>query len=212
VFSYVNQPVMRKYRKRYFSVLSCLFVILLFCPGFFGSEAICEDGRADRAVIHKVAQHLKDKRAELGGGNLQVVANTIWRESQDRNVDYRLVLALMEVESGYRSHVISPDGSRGIMQLKPATARAIAREADLSYKGRVDLFDPRTNIRIGVYFLSQLLDEFKTVRKALYAYNVGPNRAKRSIAKLPMHKDPNSQFTRRVMQAFQDNLSTLPAF
>jgi len=203
---------MRKYRKRYFSVLSCLFVILLFCPGFFGSEAICEDGRADRAVIHKVAQHLKDKRAELGGGNLQVVANTIWRESQDRNVDYRLVLALMEVESGYRSHVISPDGSRGIMQLKPATARAIAREADLSYKGRVDLFDPRTNIRIGVYFLSQLLDEFKTVRKALYAYNVGPNRAKRSIAKLPMHKDPNSQFTRRVMQAFQDNLSTLPAF
>jgi len=210
VFSYVNQPVMRKYRKRYFSVLSCLFVILLFCPGFFGSEAICEDGRADRAVIHKVAQHLKDKRAELGGGNLQVVANTIWRESQDRNVDYRLVLALMEVESGYRSHVISPDGSRGIMQLKPATARAIAREADLSYKGRVDLFDPRTNIRIGVYFLSQLLDEFKTVRKALYAYNVGPNRAKRSIAKLPIHRDPNSQFTQRVMQAFHKNLLTLP--
>jgi len=201
---------MRKYRKRYFSVLSCLFVILLFCPGFFGSEAICEDGRADRAVIHKVAQHLKDKRAELGGGNLQVVANTIWRESQDRNVDYRLVLALMEVESGYRSHVISPDGSRGIMQLKPATARAIAREADLSYKGRVDLFDPRTNIRIGVYFLSQLLDEFKTVRKALYAYNVGPNRAKRSIAKLPIHRDPNSQFTQRVMQAFHKNLLTLP--
>lgn len=210
MFSYVNQPVMRKYRKRYFSVLSCLFVISLLCSGFFSSEAICEEGRAERAVVHKVAQHLKDKRAELGGENLQVVADAIWRESRYRNVDYRLVLALIEVESGYRSHVVSPDGSRGFMQLKPGTAREVAREADLSYKGHADLFDPRVNIRIGVYFLSQLLDEFKTVRKALYAYNVGPNRAKRSIAKLPIHKDPNSQFTKRVMQAFQNNLATLP--
>jgi len=202
---------MRKYRKRYFSVLSCLFIILLLCSVFFGSEAICAERRAERAVIHKVAQHLKDKRAKLGGENLQVVADAIWRESQYRNVDYRLVLALIEVESGYRHNVISPDGSRGIMQLKPATAQEIARKVDLSYKGHLDLFDPRVNIQIGVYFLSKLIDEFKTVRKALYAYNVGPNRAKRSIAKLPMHKDPNSQFTRRVMQAFQNNLTTLPA-
>jgi len=204
---------MRKYRKRYFSVLSCLFVILLFCPGFFGSEAICEDGRADRAVIHKVAQHLKDKRAELGGGNLQVVANTIWRESQDRNVDYRLVLALIEVESNYRHDVISPDGSKGLMQLKPSTARAIAQEADISYNGSSDLFDPRKNIQIGVYFLSKLLNEFKSMRKALYAYNVGPYRAKKRIARLPINnKEPHSHFTRRVMLAFQNNMSTFPAF
>jgi soluble lytic murein transglycosylase len=211
VFSYVNQSAMRKYRKRFFSVLSCLLVIFLFSSNVPGSEAIGEEGKSERTVIHKVAQHLKDKQAGLDGEDIQVVAKAIWRESQDRNVDYRLVLALIEVESGYRHNVVSPDGSRGIMQLKPATARAMAREADLSYNGSLDLFNPRINIQIGVYFLSKLMDEFKTVRKALYAYNVGPYRAKRNIAKLPTHKDPHSQFTRRVMQAFQNNLSTLPA-
>ncbi|OPY84098.1 MAG: Soluble lytic murein transglycosylase precursor [Syntrophus sp. PtaU1.Bin208] len=203
---------MREYRKRYFSVLSCLVVIFLVCSNVPGSQAKTESGKAEEAVISKVVQHLKDKKADLGDKDLRTVADTIWRASLDRNVDYRLVLAVIEVESNYRHDAVSPDGSRGIMQLKPSTARVIAKKTDLSGNGSLNLFDPRVNIKIGVYFLSQLMAEFKTVRKALYAYNVGPHRAKRSIARLPMHKDPQSTFTRRVMLAFQNNLSTLPAF
>ncbi|SEM23813.1 soluble lytic murein transglycosylase [Syntrophus gentianae] len=201
---------MRKYRKRYFSVLSCLVVIFLVFSIVPGSEAGA--GKAEEAVIQKVVQHLKDKKADLGDRDLWIAADAIWRESQDRNVDYRLILALIEVESNYQHDVVSPDGSRGFMQLKPSTARVIAKKTDLSGNGPLNLFDPRVNIKIGVYFLSQLMTEFKTVRKALYAYNVGPHRAKRNIAKLPLHKDPQSPFTRRVMLAFQNNLSTLPAF
>jgi len=201
---------MRKYRKLIFSVLSYL-VISLVCFYFPGSEAKCEEGKTEQAVIHKVAQHLREKQAELGGKDLHSVANAIWSESQYHDVDYRLVLAVIEVESSYRHDVISPDGSRGFMQLKPATARELAQEADLSFDGPLDLFDPRINIKIGVYFLSKLIDEFKTVRKALYAYNVGPYRAKRSIAKLPDDTDPHTDFTKRVMRTFQKNLSTLPA-
>jgi len=212
VFSYVNHSAMRKYRKQFFSVLSCLVIISLIYAIFPGSEAMCEEGKSDEAAIHQVVQHLKDKQVELGDDDLRVVANTIWRESQSCNVDYRLVLALIEVESNYRHDVISPDGSRGFMQLKPSTAREIAQEADMSYNGSYDLFDPRKNIQIGVYFLSKLIDDFKSIRKALYAYNVGPNRAKRRIAKLSIKKDPHSRFTKRVMQAFQNNVSVLPAF
>jgi len=173
---------------------------------------MCEERKSDESAVHVVVRHLKDKKVEMGDEDLRVVANTIWRESQSCNVDYRLVLALIEVESNYRHDVISPDGSRGFMQLKPSTAREIAQEADMSYNGSYDLFDPRKNIQIGVYFLSKLIDDFKSIRKALYAYNVGPNRAKRRIAKLSIKKDPHSRFTKRVMQAFQNNVSVLPAF
>jgi len=203
---------MRKYRKYFFSVLSCLVIISLIYSIFPGSEAMCEEIKSDESAIHQVVQHLKDKQVKLGHDDLRVVAKTIWKESQYHNVDYRLVLALIEVESNYRHDVISPDGSKGLMQLKPSTARAIAQEAGMSYKGSSDLFNPKKNIQIGVYFLSKLIDDFKSIRKALYAYNVGPNRAKKKIAQLQSNKDPHSRFTRRVMLAFQNNMSTFPAF
>jgi len=203
---------MRKYRKQLFSVLSCLVIISLIYSNLPCSEAMCEEGKSDGSAVHVVVRHLKDKKVEMGDEDLRVVANTIWRESQSCNVDYRLVLALIEVESNYRHDVVSPDGSRGFMQLKPSTAREVAQQADMSYNGSSDLFDPRKNIQIGVYFLSKLINDFKSIRKALYAYNVGPNRAKRRIAKLSIKKDPHSRFTERVMHAFQNNVAVLAAF
>lgn len=203
---------MREYRKQFLCFLSCFVIISLAYSNFPGSEAKCEDRKPEEAAIHKVFQHLKFKQVELGDEDLQVVADTIWRESQYYNVDYRLVLALIEVESNYRYDVVSRDGARGLMQLKPSTARVIARETDLTYNGASDLFDPKKNIQIGVYFLSKLIDEFQSIRKALYAYNVGPYKAKSRIAKMPANKDPHNSFTRRVMLAFQNNMSTFPAF
>lgn len=200
---------MRKYRKQIFSVLSCLAVLSILILFPF-SEAKCEVRQSDESIVHQVVRHLKDKQVELGGEDLKGFARTIWRESQSRKVDYRLVLALIEVESSFRHDAVSRDGSRGLMQLKPATAQEISRETDMSYKGSSDLFIPKKNIRIGVYFLSKLIEEFKNVRTALYAYNVGPNRAKSRMARVK--KEPNSPFTKRVMQAFNNNISVLPAF
>jgi soluble lytic murein transglycosylase len=204
---------MRKYRKRSLSVISCLVFIALIYSNFPGAETKCEDVKPEEFTIQQVFQHLKDKQVALGDKDLRVVANTIWRESKHYNLDYRLVLALIEVESNYKHKAISPDGSMGLMQLKPSTARVIAQEVDMPYNGSSDLFDPRKNIRIGVYYLSKLIDDFKSIQKALYAYNVGPTRAKQRMAKLRTNKkETHSQFTRRVMIAFQNNRSALPAF
>jgi soluble lytic murein transglycosylase len=103
-------------------------------------------------------------------------------------------------------------GPEGLCSLKPSTARVVARETDMTYNGASDLFDPKKNIQIGVYFLSKLIDDFKSIRKALYAYNVGPYKAKTRIAKMPANKDPHNSFTRRVLLAFQNNMSTFPAY
>ena len=204
---------MRKYRKQLFSVLSCLVIISLIYSNFPGSEAKCEEIKSDESAIQQVVQHLQDKRVTLGDEDLQVVAETICSESQYNKVDYRLILAIIEVESNYRHDAISRRGARGLMQLIPSTAQEVAQKNDMSYSGSSDLFNPVKNIQIGVYFLSKQIDDFKSIRKALYAYNVGPNRAKRKIAKLQIkNKEPHSQYTKRVMMAFQNNMSTMPAF
>ena len=79
-----------------------------------------------------------------------------------------LALAVAETESNFRPHVVSHAGAVGVMQIMPATAFGL-------YKiGRAALFDPRTNIRIGVGFLDHLIKKYNgRIDLALSHYNGG---------------------------------------
>jgi soluble lytic murein transglycosylase-like protein len=78
-------------------------------------------------------------------------------------VDVRLVHALIQVESAYRSRAVSPKGARGLMQIMPSTGRQY---------GALDLFDPQVNLDAGVRHLKSLLERFE-LPLALAAYNAG---------------------------------------
>jgi hypothetical protein len=78
-------------------------------------------------------------------------------------VDARVVSALIQVESAYRSRAVSPKGARGLMQLMPATGRKY---------GALDLFDPKVNLDAGVQHLKRLLARYD-LPIALAAYNAG---------------------------------------
>jgi soluble lytic murein transglycosylase-like protein len=78
-----------------------------------------------------------------------------------------LLDAVARTESRYRSDAVSPVGAVGIMQLMPATARALG----------VDPNDPVQNILGGAAYLRAQLDRFDgDIAKALAAYNAGPGR------------------------------------
>ena len=79
-----------------------------------------------------------------------------------------LALAVAETESNFRPHVVSHAGAVGIMQIMPATAFGLYKT------GRAALFDPRTNIRIGVRFLDHLIKKYNgRIDLALSHYNGG---------------------------------------
>ena len=90
----------------------------------------------------------------------------IWKASQKHNVDGLLVAAVVEAESRFTPHAVSPKGAVGLMQLLPSTG---------GLYGSPDLLDPSTNLEVGTRYLSWLLREFDgDLERALAAYNAGP--------------------------------------
>jgi soluble lytic murein transglycosylase-like protein len=100
------------------------------------------------------------------------LAATIVREADAARLDPLLVLAVIEVESGFDVGALSVAGARGLMQLREPTLRR-----ELSRHGlQGDARDPVMNVRAGVRYLHRLVRVFGREDLALMAYNAGPNR------------------------------------
>ncbi len=92
--------------------------------------------------------------------------------------DYRLIIAQIIQESGFRMHARSRVGARGLMQIMPGTARELSRELDIEYI----LLRPRENIAAGIYHLYKQYQYFPDAspedrtKLALASYNCGAGR------------------------------------
>jgi len=101
------------------------------------------------------------------------------RYSDLMNVDPNLVYAIIKRESNFRANAVSPVGARGLMQLMDATAADISQRMGFDDFSPDDIFEPEVNIKIGVWYISHLLDIFDgNLVNALAAYNAGQGRVK----------------------------------
>ncbi len=90
-------------------------------------------------------------------------------------VDPYLAAAIIREESQYDEKAVSVVGAVGLMQLMPMTANAVAQRYGFPTVGREELFDQETNIRLGVRYLGQLLEQYGgNLAHAVAAYNAGP--------------------------------------
>ncbi len=94
-------------------------------------------------------------------------------------VDSDLAVAVMKAESNFREEAKSHRGAVGLMQIMPETAGWIAMQLEDSDFTLENLHEPERNIRYGVWYLSELQQEFHhNVVLVLAAYNAGRGNVK----------------------------------
>ena len=81
---------------------------------------------------------------------------------------------LIQQESGWKPHVVSPAGAQGIAQFMPKVARAY---------GLHNPFDPIHALAVSARFLRELLGQFGNIGLAAAAYNAGPKRVQNWMAR-----------------------------
>ncbi len=95
---------------------------------------------------------------------------TIQAAGAERDVEPALVAAVIRTESGFDPEVESSRGAYGLMQIRPDTARFISERGGLGG----DYRDPKTNIRMGTWYLGYLQGRYEGhERLVLAAYNSG---------------------------------------
>lgn len=118
------------------------------------------------------------------------ILNSIEEAAKKYNLPTSLIRAVVKAESDYQVQAVSPAGAQGLMQLMPATARAL---------GVQNPFDISQNINGGAKYLRMMLDQFDgNIKTALSAYNAGPGTVSKFNGNVPYSETRN--YVERVMR------------
>jgi soluble lytic murein transglycosylase len=100
------------------------------------------------------------------------------------------ILAIIRQESLFRKDAVSRADARGLMQMQPATADAVARRWHFAMPSRDALFDPLVAVPLGAAYVRELLDRYgNQLDLSLAAYNAGPVSVARWLPGRPVEAD-----------------------
>jgi hypothetical protein len=131
----------------------------------------------------------------------RIAAMQPWVEriATQSDLDPDLVNGVIWVESRFQPRAQSPAGARGLMQLMPATAAAMAKELD---RPMARVYDPELNIEMGTRYLLHMLDRFDGDETlALAAYNAGAGNVSKWMAEDGELPPRSLQYVENVQRA-----------
>lgn len=105
-------------------------------------------------IRHQYATHIVDEVSRYG------------------NIDLMVWLSLITQESRFRYDGVSEMGAAGLAQIMPRTARWICKELGIPYHKDIR-FDPKMNLKMSAWFLSDLMNDYKDIELVLAHYNGG---------------------------------------
>ena len=153
-----------------------------------GMSIFLEGTRIDRVELEDAAVVASTGKKERGWSTGRAGLDSLIRQNGNKyNVDPYLIFLVMEQESHFNTHAVSPKGARGLMQLMPGTgARFGVRRPH----------DPAQNIAGGTRYLRELLNKFSNrVDLVLASYNAGEG----AVLKFG-HRVPPYQETRNYVK------------
>lgn len=133
------------------------------------------------------------------------VSELIYTNSSQFGYDPLLLLAVIHIESYFKANAQGKfqsgisSGALGLMQLKFETAQEVAMRLQLGPLTREDLFKPEINIVLGVAYLTQLVQRFKSFKLGLLAYNQGPATIRANISN---NQQLSVNYYRKVLKSY----------
>jgi len=153
----------------------------------------------ESASIATLFEAVSQCRASLPESERWRIASTIHQESLKYGYDPLFVAAMIEVESGCKPTARGIRGAIGLIQIRPATAKAVAAETGLPWRGAAALNDAALNLRLGVRYLWTLEKRFADPHLAIAAYNLGPTR----VAHMNRARARNAKYVKRVLGRYK---------
>lgn len=200
------------FRSRLMSPLgaACLAIASLSAGMWIATEWERNAANTSAAVDASDAEELRETRSELALQMMQVqrleqvhefstrheipadLAADIYDFAIYEGLRPEVAFRLVQTESNFQRTAVSSAGAVGYTQVKPSTARWL--EPSIT---REQLFDTRTNLRLGFRYLSMMMERYDgDERLALLAYNRGPGRVGGLLAR---GTDPANGYAERIL-------------
>jgi soluble lytic murein transglycosylase-like protein len=151
-------------------------------------------------LVERLGELLVVHAPDLSPLDRSRVAHAIESAQEAHQVDPLLILAIMQQESGFDPHAHGRRGSIGLMQIRPFVARDVAQRHGIPWAGPRTLLDPAANVAIGACYLGEMLDMYPDAALAIAAYNLGPYRVQKFLAR---GHSPRPKYLLSVLARYQ---------
>lgn len=129
-------------------------------------------------------------------------------EVADRyNIDRAFMFSVVRTESGFDQFAVSAKGAEGLMQITPSTGKFIADKQGIT---EYDLFNAKTNLDFGGYYIMYLSERFNGLTEMAAAYNAGEGTVKKWLKNseysddgVRLNKIPYSETERYVKKIYE---------
>ena len=141
-----------------------------------------EAARVDRIEAEDAEQVAQSGKKASGWSTGRGGLDSLIRQNGNKyNVDPYLIFLVMEQESHFNTHAVSPKGARGLLQLMPGTAARFGVRRP---------HDPAQNISGGTRYLRELLNRFNNrVDLVLASYNAGEGAVAKFGNRVPPYRE-----------------------
>jgi len=144
----------------------------------------------DPQIALRLAKIAFNRDLPVGDYALPIGVMPAFKSLLTDRVDPALVHALSRQESEFNAAAKSPVGASGLMQLMPATARAVARAYKIQFSA-AQLTDAAYNTQLGEAHLRDLIDSYNgSYFLSLVAYNAGGGRVAEWMKQFGDPRDP----------------------
>jgi soluble lytic murein transglycosylase-like protein len=168
----------KSFKKRLFTWMGISFVagFLVAAPIGYLTGCAYEEPQAEETVVEETTWSSASEHefVLLDVPMSEEVQEFVYHLSSGYDVEYALVMAVIDCESTFQADSVSKSNDYGLMQINKINHNRLTEAL-----GVTDFLDPYQNTTAGVYMLNNLFEKYKDPAKVLMAYNMGETGASR---------------------------------